>query len=164
MRPVVKYIMPKHGFKQSAEHIAKRIKRGEDHPHWKGGDITVKGGRTRALRMYPVIGPCELCGSPDSERHHLDGNTANNDHSNIAALCRKCHMTKDGRLSAFQKIATNQARTACSAAALSKRNRTSCKRGHLLTGGNLYTTRSGRRVCKECRKIHKARYRANGGK
>lgn len=35
---------------------------------------------------------------------------------------------------------------------------THCKRGHPLSGGNLFTTSSGSRGCKECRKIHKRNY------
>jgi len=50
------------------------------------------------------------------------------------------------------------------AAALARKARTHCKRGHLLIGGNLFLTSGGSRGCKECRKIHKATYRskANG--
>lgn len=93
---------PKPGYKQSPEHIAKRIKRGEEHPNWKGDEITERSGRSRALRAFPD-GPCEVCGEP-AERHHKDGNTANNSPSNIAMLCRRHHMTADGRLDAFVKL------------------------------------------------------------
>ena len=89
---------PKPGFKQSPEHIAKRIKRGPDHPNWIGEAVSEKGGRARALRLYPTIGPCEVCGEAKAERHHADGNTANNAPTNIEPLCRRCHMAKDGRM------------------------------------------------------------------
>ena len=46
------------------------------------------------------------------------------------------------------------------AAALKKLSQTNCKRGHLLSGENLFITSSGSRGCKQCRKIHKAKYRA----
>ncbi len=46
------------------------------------------------------------------------------------------------------------------AAAEEKRRRVSCKRGHPLSGDNLFFTAAGSRGCKECRKIHKATYRA----
>ena len=76
--------------------------RGEDVPLLKPGPKTdnpsVKTGRSRAQRLYPEIGPCESCGAERAERHHRDGDTINNDPSNIAALCRKCHMETDGRL------------------------------------------------------------------
>ncbi len=45
---------------------------------------------------------CEKCSSPAKDRHHKDGNTSNNDESNIMVLCRKCHMLEDGRLTRFR--------------------------------------------------------------
>jgi hypothetical protein len=95
---------PKPGFKQTAEHIEKRKRFGAEHPNWKGDAVSVKGGRTRALRSYRDIGPCSTCGALRAERHHRDGNTANNDAENIAVLCRKCHMAEDGRLEAVRKM------------------------------------------------------------
>jgi len=44
------------------------------------------------------------------------------------------------------------------AAAVEKRSRTHCKRGHALSGQNLFITSAGSRGCKECRKIHKRTY------
>lgn len=44
------------------------------------------------------------------------------------------------------------------AAALEKRARTHCKRGHPLSGENLFVTSSGARGCKECRRLHKRAY------
>jgi hypothetical protein len=76
------------------EHIG----RGPDHPGWKGDAVSVKGGRTRALRMYRDVGPCTKCGVARSERHHKDGNTGNNSPENIEILCRRCHMSVDGRI------------------------------------------------------------------
>lgn len=46
------------------------------------------------------------------------------------------------------------------AAAKAKRDRPHCKRGHPLSGDNLYVNARGARVCKECRKIHKKTYLA----
>lgn len=37
-----------------------------------------------------------------------------------------------------------------------------CKRGHPLSGLNLYTTRTGRRQCKECRRLALQRLQAKG--
>jgi len=90
--------MTKLGYKQTPEHIAKRIKHGEEHPNWKGDNITPKSGRSRAIRKFPTIGPCERCGSGRAERHHRDENPTNNAQENIIALCRRCHMETDGRL------------------------------------------------------------------
>jgi hypothetical protein len=48
---------------------------------------------------------------------------------------------------------------AIAAAAAARKSQVNCKRGHPLSGENLFITTCGRRVCKECRKIHKANYR-----
>jgi len=74
--------------------------RGAKNTNWKGDAITIQGGRLRAIRNYPLTN-CELCGAPGRDRHHKDGNTLNNAPDNIQRLCRRCHMTVDGRLSKF---------------------------------------------------------------
>lgn len=94
------------GYQQSPEHIAKKTRAGDKHYAWLGDAVSVRGGRTRALRLFPTIGPCEGCGDVKAERHHKDGNTSNNDASNIAALCRRCHMAIDGRLAQCREWAT----------------------------------------------------------
>lgn len=45
------------------------------------------------------------------------------------------------------------------AAAAARRAAAHCKRGHDLSGDNLFITSNGSRGCKECRKIHKRAYR-----
>ena len=45
---------------------------------------------------------------------------------------------------------------AITAAAAARRAMNECKRGHQLSGDNLYQSPSGSRVCKECRKLHKS--------
>jgi hypothetical protein len=92
----------KRGYRQSVEHIEKRKRTGEAHYNWAGNAISEKGGRKRALRLHPKIGPCINCGNQKAERHHKDGNTANNDPSNITPLCRRCHMDADGRLASVR--------------------------------------------------------------
>jgi uncharacterized protein YlaI len=87
------------GTTQSQSHISKRIRIGDQHHHWKGDSATDKSGRTRALRKFSAPDKCGRClkiGRVD--RHHVDGNTLNNEPSNIEFLCRKCHMTVDGRI------------------------------------------------------------------
>ena len=85
---------------KSPEHRARisEALRGSGHPNWAGNAVSERGGRARALRAYPESTPCENCGAPESERHHIDANTANNAPTNIARLCRRCHMATDGRL------------------------------------------------------------------
>ena len=141
------------------ETIGKGYPRGSAHYNWLGDDVSERGGRTRALRAYPDIGPCSRCGAKRAERHHRDGNTANNAPDNIDALCRRCHMAADGRLEKMPAVALALLPSAVAAAASARKARTHCLRGHPLRGDNLYLTVAGSRGCKDCRTIHKAAYR-----
>ena len=96
---------PKPGYKQSPEHIEKRKRFGENHHQWKGDNAPKKQGWRRAERMFKDIGLCKRCGIKKAERHHKDGNTLNNDPSNVEFICRRCHMKEDGRLERFIKLA-----------------------------------------------------------
>lgn len=59
-----------------------------------------KPGHRIAQTLYP-LGPCVACGVPATDRHHISGDTDDNQPDNIAILCRRCHMQADGRLAAF---------------------------------------------------------------
>lgn len=98
--------MPHLGYKQTADHIAKRARFASKNGAWRGADVSPKGGRRRAERMYPHIGQCSVCGGARAERHHIDGNPANNAPDNVRALCRRCHMMVDGRWAAVKAAAT----------------------------------------------------------
>lgn len=95
----------KKGYKQSRDHILKRMRYGEDHHMRKGDNVSPGGGRQRARRMYKNIGPCVKCGSEKSERHHVNGNTFDNSPENIQLLCRKCHINTDGRAELLRELA-----------------------------------------------------------
>ena len=100
---------PKKGYRQSPEHISRRIKKGDQHPNWKGDLASIKSGRSRALRKFTAKS-CEKCGRKDDlERHHVDGNTLNNNATNITILCPRCHMTIDGRLKRLKEMGRNNA-------------------------------------------------------
>lgn len=71
--------------------------RGSQLPQWKGDAASPNAKRLRARKLFP-LGPCQQCGAPGVDRHHVDGNTGNNTPVNIMILCRRCHMTVDGRL------------------------------------------------------------------
>jgi hypothetical protein len=74
-------------------------------PHWKGDDALPSTKRVRARRLYSLEGvACEDCGAKATDRHHIDGDTGNNVRANIALLCRRCHMVRDGRLAALAAI------------------------------------------------------------
>jgi hypothetical protein len=70
-------------------------------PNWRGDKASINAGRMRARRWYKDIGMCSKCLKRKAERHHKDGNTINNNPSNIEFLCRSCHMKEDGRLKAL---------------------------------------------------------------
>lgn len=84
---------------------------GERHPRWQGDNATPHSKRGRAREMYDLIGvTCESCGShPAVERHHIDGNTGNNDRSNVRFLCQNCHRVphKLGESNPAAKLTTN---------------------------------------------------------
>lgn len=105
-------------------------------------------GHRRAQVRYPILGVCEQCGEkPAFDRHHKNGDVFDNTRSNLAFLCRRCHMSIDGRLGQ-------------SGAGGVVIPRTHCKRGHSLSGGNLYLAPSGERVCRECRRARDRARRA----
>ena len=141
---------PKKGYKQTEEHIQKRKRFGTEHHFWKGDKACQRTGRSRAERLYPKIGPCEECGNPNSERHHRDDNTLNNDPSNIAILCRKCHMRSDGRLALVRELGIRNLPLAILKAAEYRKSLTHCPKGHPYAGRNLYINHKGTRSCRKC--------------
>lgn len=69
-------------------------------------------GHCWAWRHFPPA-PCQKCGA-EGQRHHCDGNPANNDPSNIMMLCPKHHCEIDGRANRLRR----QARSAAQASIL----------------------------------------------
>lgn len=136
---------PKKGYKQSAEHIEKRKRFADQHHNWKGDKITEKSGRSRAVRVYPKIGACVKCGASRAERHHKNGNTADNSPGNIEIVCRKCHMKEDGRLVRFIEMAKQNQPVAIAARAAMPKP-THCPKGHLYVKKN----KRGCGVCYVC--------------
>lgn len=84
-------------------------KLGKSNPNWKGGKATPNAGRSRARTKFAALN-CSRCGALKAERHHKDGDTNNNDESNIDIVCRRCHMVVDGRLAGL--VARNRGLTA----------------------------------------------------
>lgn len=64
--------------------------RGDNNHRWKGSNASAQAGRLRANRLYSFQS-CIDCGDCDGHRHHIDGNTLNNNGSNIMWLCNTCH-------------------------------------------------------------------------
>ena len=141
---------PKKGYKQTPEHIEKRKRFGAAHPNWAGDAITEKSGRSRAIRAFPIIGCCIKCGKAKAERHHKNGNTADNRPENIEIVCRRCHMKEDGRLDRFKELALSNLRKAQDGAVKYRRSITHCPNGHPYAGENLYVNPKGSRNCRQC--------------
>lgn len=62
---------------------------------WKGDKAGQQSGRIRAERLYPC--------PKGKERHHIDGNTLNNQPENIMFVTRKEHARLDGRIAKANK-------------------------------------------------------------
>lgn len=144
------------GYKQTPEHIAKRKRFGPDHPGWKGDDVSPISARQRAQSWYEAR-PCEKCGNPKADRHHVDGNTKNNGLDNIRFLCRKCHLNLPEHRAAMLKAVKISLPKAVAAAAEKNRSRTHCINGHELSGDNLVVT-AKQRICRECGRIRQREY------
>lgn len=55
-------------------------------------------GRGQACRLYVKPKTCEDCGLEKRlDWHHIDNDATNNERTNLAALCRRCHQIRDGR-------------------------------------------------------------------
>ena len=61
---------------------------------WKGHNITIRSGRSRAYNIF-ISQPCEICGNSKIDRCHLSGDTRDNSVKNVLFLCRKHHFAID---------------------------------------------------------------------
>ena len=122
---------------------------------YKHDNVCKQTGRKRAVKLFPKIGRCSICGNEKSERHHIDGNTTNNNVSNIKILCRRCHMKADGRLDNLSKIGKRIIAIAGPIAWKAKLKNNYCKHGHLYTGINS----NGARICRTCMRLSEEKYR-----
>lgn len=114
----------------------------------KNPSQTEAAGREFARRWFPMPELCQRCGQkPPYDRHHIDGNTLNNDPSNVAFLCRSCHQETDGRKEMLRELGRK------------RREKTHCKRGHLFDEANTFWTKDGNRACRICQQAAVIRYR-----
>jgi hypothetical protein len=94
---------------------------------------------------------CEVCAAAFWRKRREIGE------GNCRFCSRKCYaLSLKGVSRAVPQACTDRG---VAAAAQAKRAATHCKRGHELSGQNLFITSGGSRGCKECRKIHKRAYR-----
>ena len=77
-----------------------KFPKGAANPRWAGDRAADPNtGRQRARKAFPGQHVCEVEGCvKQAERHHKDGDTFNNDRSNIAFLCPRHHRIADGRM------------------------------------------------------------------
>lgn len=66
----------------------------------RGYDRTWVKLRAQVLAENPV---CERCPAPSREVDHIDGNSRNNERSNLRALCKSCHSRRTAAEQSFGK-------------------------------------------------------------
>ena len=93
----------KQALREQFETVRKSYLPGEKHRNWGKFTSTSKGGGHRRAHRRFKLDLCERCGKPATDRHHIDDNPLNNAPENIACLCRRCHMTKDGRIAKMRE-------------------------------------------------------------
>lgn len=99
---------------------------------------------------------CEVCGAKFWRKQFAIKN------GDCRFCSRACYSASLRGVS--RPVSASCAERGIAAAAIARKARTHCKRGHPLSGDNMFRTGKNSRGCKECRKIHKATYRskANG--
>jgi len=111
-------------------------RRGQGSPLWKGEEAGKDAGRRRARTAFATQ-PCAECGATVDQipihRHHVDGDTLNNDPSNIRFLCARHHQ-RTHRTTA-----------------------THCRHGHPYTPENTRVNKRGHRKCLTCLRALEAR-------
>jgi len=73
-------------------------------------------------------------------------------------------MAKDGRLDAFYTLSDRNRAKAVVRAAVVRKGKTTCPKGHPYSGANLYVYGDGRRSCRACLNDYKRNKRAEGVK
>lgn len=79
--------------------------RGQNHPGWKGKDVSYKGGHVRVNTTRGKPKKCSVCGSEDPSRHYdwADMNGDMSDPRPFVRMCRSCHWKHDKKALNFTK-------------------------------------------------------------
>ena|SRR3990167_7682415 len=117
---------------------------GEKNNNWKGDAVGYNQlhAYMRLRIPRPLLCECGLKAPHDLANKGI----YNRDIHNWEWLCRKCHLTKDGRLGKLLKYARSSKTTGF---ALVNKNKTHCLRGHPFCGYNLIKSKYGR-ACRIC--------------
>jgi len=71
--------------------LLSKMRTGEGNPRFNNG-------WRQYINVKKDVVNCEMCGCDKKlETHHKDSNKRNNNIDNLIKVCRKCHMTLDGR-------------------------------------------------------------------
>lgn len=99
--------------------------------------------------------PCEVCGDPKSQGHHVDYSKP----LEVKWLCAK-HHGLEHRI----PITKEQEEMILRTAQVAHKDKTHCIRGHELTTENLAYETDGSRICVTCRRMHSKLYYKKFGK
>jgi hypothetical protein len=72
--------------------------KGENNPNWKGDNVGIDALHTYIRKMLPIPEFCQICNKAKPYDLANISNKYKRDIIDWEWLCRKCHMTKDGRL------------------------------------------------------------------
>lgn len=78
-------------------------KKGENNPLWRGDNVKYSGLHAWVRTRFPKTDYCEIC-SLKPPRDLANKGIYDRNLENWEWLCRKCHMTKDGRISKMAEI------------------------------------------------------------
>lgn len=97
---------------------------------------------------------CDEC----SKRFYQKLKEINKSRSGAHFCSRACYLT--WQVGRTKKISADFTAKGVAAAAAVRHAQTHCKRGHPLSGENLFINSNGARGCKECRKLHSLKHRS----
>ena len=121
---------------------------GESHPNWKDEEAGYVAKHTKIRKILGKATECVHCKRTDRKKYEW----ANKDHKysrnieDYISLCCSCHRKYDYENNNMRK--GGGVFKSC------------CKRGHIFSKENTYTTPDGRRICRKCNSLRFKKYYA----